>query len=174
MLGRRSPLHSQGFLRFVHRGEMLISLVLATLLLAVTFVGTVQLVNGVMQDIVQPSMPWLGSRLNILLGDLLTLLIALEVLQNITAFFRGGSGQIQLVLLTAITAVARKVIVLPPGADSKPQLLVGLGVAVLSLSAAYWLVSRPQNLMPPESRTASATPFREPDLSPPPGGDTRP
>jgi uncharacterized membrane protein (DUF373 family) len=173
MLGRHSSLNSQGFLRFVHRGEMLISLVLATLLLVVTIVGTMQLVSGVMRDITEPSMPWLGSRLNALLGDLLTLLIALEVLQNITAFFRGGSGQIQLVLLTAITAVARKVIVLPPGADSKPQLLVGLGVAVLSLSAAYWLVSRPRTPIFPEPRTEQATPYRDRDPSPPPGDGAR-
>jgi uncharacterized membrane protein (DUF373 family) len=174
MRARRSPFSSQGFLRFVHRGEMLISLVLATLLLAVTIVGTLQLVSGVIQDLGRPSVPWLASRLNALLGDLLTLLIALEVLQNITAFFRGGSGQIQLVLLTAITAVARKVIVLPPGADSKPQLLVGLGVAVLSLSAAYWLVSRPRTPMFPEPRTTPATPSPDRDPSLPRDDDGRP
>jgi uncharacterized membrane protein (DUF373 family) len=174
MRARRSPFSSEGFLRFVHRGEMFISLVLATLLLAVTIVGSLQLMSGVVQDLGRPSVPWLGSRLNALLGDLLTLLIALEVLQNITAFFRGGSGQIQLVLLTAITAVARKVIVLPPGADSKPQLLVGLGVAVLSLSAAYWLVSRPHRPMFPEPRTTPARPYLDPDPSLPRDDDGRP
>ena len=58
--------------------------------------------------------------------------------------------QIELVLVTALTAVARKVIVLPSGAENKPQLLVGLGIAVVSLSAAYWLVKR-----------ANATPSRQ-------------
>ena len=43
-----------------------------------------------------------------------------------------------------------KVIVLPSGAENKPQLLVGLGIAVVSLSAAYWLVKR-----------ANATPSRK-------------
>ena len=169
MRQRRTKFNSHGFLRFVHRGEMLITVVLATLLLLVTLVGTLQLVDGVLRDILQPATPWLGQRLNMLLGDLLTLLIALEVLQNITAFFRGSSDQIQLVLLTAITAVARKVIVMPPGSDSKPELLVGLGVAVLSLSAAYWLVSRRSIPMFSAPRTAPATLSREPDPSPPPG-----
>jgi uncharacterized membrane protein (DUF373 family) len=171
---RRHQLNARGFLRFVHRGEMVVSIVLASLLLLVTLVGTMQLVDGVLRDIAQPATPWLGARLNVLLGDLLTLLIALEVLQNITAFFRGSSDQIQLVLLTAITAVARKVIVLPPGADSKPNLLVGLGVAVLCLSAAYWLVSRRSTPIFAVPRTAPATPFREPDPSPPPGDDGPP
>ena len=76
--------------------------------------------------------------------------IALEVLQNITSYLRRHVVQIELVLVTALTAVARKVIVLPSGAENKPQLLVGLGIAVVSLSAAYWLVKR-----------ANATPSRK-------------
>ena len=63
----------------------------------------------------------------VVLGDLLNLLIAVEVLQNITSYLRRHVVQIELVLITAMTAVARKVIVLPPGAESKPQLLAGLG-----------------------------------------------
>ena len=85
---------------------------------------------------------WLGDDLIKVLGDLLTVLIALEVLQNITSYLRRHVVQIELVLVTALTAVARKVIVLPSGAENKPQLLVGLGIAVVSLSAAYWLVKR--------------------------------
>ncbi len=85
---------------------------------------------------------WLGDDLIKLLGDLLTVLIALEVLQNITSYLRRHVVQIELVLITAMTAVARKVIVLPTAAVNKPQLLIGLGTAVISLSAAYWLIKR--------------------------------
>jgi len=77
--------------------------------------------------------------------------------------------QIELVLLTAMTAVARKVIVLPPGAENKPQLLLGLGVAVLALAAAYWLV-RNLSLQREPTRTGPARPFQALDPSPPPGG----
>jgi uncharacterized membrane protein (DUF373 family) len=58
--------------------------------------------------------------------------------------------QIELVLLTALTAVARKVIVLPPGTENKPILMVGFGVIVIALAGAYALV-----LM---ARRANATP----------------
>ena len=57
-----------------------------------------------------------------MLGDLLTVLIALEVLQNITSYLRLRCAD-RAVLVTALTAVARKVIVLPSGAEDKPQLL---------------------------------------------------
>ena len=51
---------------------------------------------------------WLGDGLIRILGDLLTVLIALEVLQNITSYLRRHVVQIDLVLVTALTAVARK------------------------------------------------------------------
>jgi uncharacterized membrane protein (DUF373 family) len=171
MAGPQRDFGTGRLLRLVDSGEKLIAALLAVLLLVVTAVGSVQLLVGTVQQLSQPGLPWLGSRMNTLLGDLLILLIALEVLQNITAYLRRGIVQIQLVLITAITAVARKVIVLPPGEESKPLLLIGLGVAVLALAGAYWLLRQP-TLTLPAPRKGRARSFREPDRSPPPdGGD---
>jgi uncharacterized membrane protein (DUF373 family) len=104
------------------------------------------------------------------LGDLLNLLIAIEVLQNITSYLRRHVVQIELVLLTAITAVARKVIVLPPNAEDKPLLVVGLGVAVLCLAVAFWMVRRVNEQGAIEedgvARTGPARSFQEPGHSP--------
>ena len=169
-LGQR--LAGQAVLHAVDRGERLLARVLSLLLLMVLSVAAVQLLWQVGLDLINPRHAWLGDSLILLLGDLLNLLIGLEVLQNITAYLRRGVVQIDLVLLTAITAVGRKVIVLPPGAENKPQLLLGLGVAVLGLAAAYWLVrsGRPSRAgLRPAARTAPATPSPEPDLSPSPG-----
>ncbi|MEB3351612.1 MAG: phosphate-starvation-inducible PsiE family protein [Cyanobacteriota bacterium] len=128
------------FLRAVDRVERQVAKVLALLLMVVVLVGTVQLGLWVLVSLLRPDVQWLGLPLTTLLGHLLNLLIALEVLQNLTAYLRRHVVQIELVLLTAITAVARKVIVLPASAEGKPQLLVGLGVSVLALAFAYWLV----------------------------------
>ncbi|WP_231596430.1 phosphate-starvation-inducible PsiE family protein [Synechococcus sp. CBW1108] len=73
-----------------------------------------------------------------LLDRLLLIFIALEVLQNVTAYLRDQVVQIELVLLTAMTAVARKVIVLPPGMENKPQLMAGFGVMVVWLPPIGW------------------------------------
>ncbi|MFM7266322.1 MAG: phosphate-starvation-inducible PsiE family protein [Cyanobium sp.] len=173
MAAPRRVFDTRRLLRLVDSGEKLIAALLAVLLLLVTAVGSVQLLVATLQQLSQPGLPWLGSRMNSLLGDLLILLIALEVLQNITAYLRRGIVQIQLVLLTAITAVARKVIVLPPGEESKPLLLIGLGVAVLSLAGAYWLVRQP-SLSPSPARRGPARLFRGLDRSPPPDGDSPP
>jgi uncharacterized membrane protein (DUF373 family) len=83
---------------------------------------------------------WFDGGLIKLLDRLLLIFIALEVLQNVTAYLRDQVVQIELVLLTALTAVARKVIVLPPGTENKAQLMFGFGAIVVGIAAAYWLV----------------------------------
>lgn len=99
-----------------------------------------------------------GEGLIRLLDRVLVILIGLEVLQNLTAYLREHVVQIELVLITALTAVARKVIVMPPGTHKSPGELIGLGVAVLCLAAAYWLV-RQSHIKRRPTRTEQATGF---------------
>ncbi len=150
------------YLKLVDRSEQLLAKVLGLVLLVVMVAATIQLIVSVAWSLSQPATPWMASRLNNVLGDLLTLLIAGEVLQNIISYLRRHVVQIELVLLTAMTAVARKVIVLPPGAENKPQLLAGLGVAVLTLAAAFWLM-RNLNARRPAARTGPARWIRDQD-----------
>jgi uncharacterized membrane protein (DUF373 family) len=151
------------YLQLIDRSEQSLAKLLGLVLLVVLVAGTVQLTIGVTAAVLQPDTPWLGSKINAVLGDLLTLLIAVEVLQNVTSYLRRHVVQIELVLLTAMTAVARKVIVLPPGAENKPELLGGLGIAVLALAAAFWLV-RSVNIRQPPARTGPA--IRSPEQDP--------
>lgn len=174
-LGRRFG--DQAVLHAVDRGERLLARVLSLILLIVLAIASAQLIWQLGLDLINPNHTWLGDSLIVLLGDLLNLLIGLEVLQNITAYLRRGVVQIDLVLLTAITAVGRKVIVLPPGAESKPQLLMGLGVAVICLAAAYWLVRTARPSRPPFRQAARTEPARSSqglDPSRSPGAADRP
>ena len=156
------PLDDSRYLGLIDGAERWIAKILGLVLLVVMVITSVQLVGWVVWAIANPQTDWVEDKLIRVLGDLLNILIALEVLQNITSYLRRNVVQIELVLITAMTAVARKVIVLPPGAESKPQLLAGLGVAVLALAAAYWLVrrvNRPRGL----ARTAPTRRFLDQD-----------
>lgn len=157
----RRVLDDANYLYVIDRTEQQLAKLLGLVLVVVMVAATLQLIWDVGWALTVPGTPWLGSKLNRVLGDLLNLLIAVEVLQNITSYLRRHVVQIELVLLTAMTAVARKVIVLPAGAESKPQLLAGLGVAVLSLAAAFWLV-RSLTMRKPPARTGPAIRIREP------------
>jgi len=130
------------FLSTIHGYERQLAKLLALLLAVVIGFSVFELVVESSIKIAQFQTDWFNGGLIKLLDRLLLIFIALEVLQNVTAYLRDQVVQIELVLLTAMTAVARKVIVLPPGTESKPQLMAGFGVIVVGLAAAYWLVKR--------------------------------
>lgn len=155
-------LSDRGFLRVVTSFERSLAKVLAVALLVVIAVGALQFLLLLGSDARDLHVNWTGEGLIRLLDELLVILIALEVLQNLTAYLREHAVQIELVLVTALTAVARKVIVMPPGVQKSPGELIGLGVAVLTLAAAYWLV-RQSNLSSRPTRTEPARAFQDPD-----------
>ena len=128
------------FLTAIHGYERQLAKLLAVLLAAVVGFAAIELVVETAIGLVQRQTNWFDGSLIKLLDRLLLIFIALEVLQNVTAYLRDQVVQIELVLLTALTAVARKVIVLPPGTENKPALMAGFGVIVVGLAAAYWLV----------------------------------
>lgn len=130
------------FLSAIHGYERQLAKLLAVLLAVVVGIAALELLMETGLTLVQRQTNWFDGGLIKLLDRLLLIFIALEVLQNVTAYLRDQVVQIELVLLTALTAVARKVIVLPPGTENKPALMAGFGVIVVGLAAAYWLVRR--------------------------------
>ncbi|MEB3320680.1 MAG: phosphate-starvation-inducible PsiE family protein [Cyanobium sp.] len=130
------------FLDVIHGYERQLAKILALLLSVVIGFATFELLLQSGFKLIQPDTDWFDGSLIRMLDRLLLIFIALEVLQNVTAYLRDQVVQIELVLLTALTAVARKVIVLPPGTENKPQLMAGFGLIVVGIAAAYWLVLR--------------------------------
>ena len=165
---KANGLGDPAFLRQVHRFERLLAKLLAAVLSVVLLVATAQLVITLVNQLLGGSSNWLGDDMTRFLDQILALLIALEVLQNLTAYLRDHVIQIELVLITALTALARKVIVMPEGMLKTPGELAGLGVAVLALSSAYWLVRQSHTSRSP-TRREPASGFPEPDRLPPPG-----
>ncbi|MEN9541274.1 MAG: hypothetical protein RLZZ459_1365 [Cyanobacteriota bacterium] len=150
------------FLGAITAFERSLAKVLSATLTLVLVGATAQFLWLLGQDLLAARPDLTGEGLIRLLDRILVILIALEVLQNLTAYLREHVVQIELVLITALTAVARKVIVMPPGVQKNSGELIGLGVAVLSLAAAYWLV-RQSHFMRRPTRTEPATAFPVPD-----------
>jgi uncharacterized membrane protein (DUF373 family) len=74
-----------------------------------------------------------------LFGLFLNVLIALEILENITAYLRKQVVQVELVLVTSLIAVSRKIIILDLEKKDSND-LIALAVAVFSLSISYLIV----------------------------------
>ena len=163
-----TALGDRPFLRQVHRFERQLAKVLATALIVVLIVATAELLFTLGAQLVGGGSHWFGEDMTRFLDQILGLLIALEVLQNLTAYLRDHVVQIELVLITALTALARKVIVMPHEMFKTPGELAGIGIAVLALASAYWLV-RHSHISRIPTRREPASGFPEPDRSPQPG-----
>ena len=74
-----------------------------------------------------------------LFGLFLNVLIALEILENITAYLRKHVVQVELVLVTSLIAVSRKIIILDLEKKDSND-LIAMAVAVFSLSISYFVI----------------------------------
>jgi len=81
-----------------------------------------------------------------LLGVFLLILIGIELLDTIKAYFKENAIHFEIVILLAIVALARKVILLDPASAPQPEFigleLIGIGVVILGLAGAYFLIKK--------------------------------
>jgi uncharacterized membrane protein (DUF373 family) len=132
----------ESFLQAIGKLENFVSKILAIALVMVIFVALFDLLKLLTVDLfyTEPKGEFSKPLLKIF-GMFLNVLIALELMENVTAYLRQHVIQLELVIITALTAVARKIVIF----DSKSEGdITGLAIAVLSLSVSYWIV-RSQN-----------------------------
>jgi uncharacterized membrane protein (DUF373 family) len=80
-----------------------------------------------------------------LLGGFLLVLIGVELLDTIKAYFHENAIHVEIVVLLAIIAVARKVILIDPTNVTPWEYgfeLMSIGVIVVGLGAGYFLIKR--------------------------------
>jgi uncharacterized membrane protein (DUF373 family) len=79
-----------------------------------------------------------------LFGLFLNVLIALEILENITAYLKKHVIQVELVIVTSLIAVSRKIIILDLEKKDSND-LIALAIAVFSLSISYLVIRLANN-----------------------------
>lgn len=133
-------LKDKNFLNFIHWTENIVAKVLSLALIIVIFISLFDLTIVIFGDLLfnEPLFFFERSLMEIF-GLFLNILIALELLENITAYLRKHIFQVELVVVTALIAVARKIIIFDPKQYDKVQ-LISLALASLALSASYWLI----------------------------------
>jgi uncharacterized membrane protein (DUF373 family) len=135
----RYGISTRGFNRGIDAFETLISKVLAIGMVFVISIGIFDVGRVLIQDLLVDPRLFLDRTLLDLLGLFLTLLIAVEILQNITAYLQKHTVQLELVIVTSLTAVARKIILLDLDKIDGLE-LIGLGITIFTLSISYWVV----------------------------------
>ena len=131
------------FLETIEDIERVVSKLLSIGMIIVIFIAIAQLsyalVEKLLVTIERPTNESFNTTLFELFGLFLNVLIALEILENITAYLRKHVIQVELVIVTSLIAVSRKIIILDlekKGSDD----LIALAVAVFSLSVSYLIV----------------------------------
>ncbi|SHG04403.1 Uncharacterized membrane protein, DUF373 family [Microbulbifer donghaiensis] len=74
-------------------------------------------------------------------GAFMLVLIAIEIFINVRLYLGSNVIPIQLVVATALMAIARKVIVMDLD-DIGPKYIFSIGTVVLALGVTYWLVAK--------------------------------
>ncbi|WP_415898934.1 phosphate-starvation-inducible PsiE family protein [Neptuniibacter sp. QD48_11] len=74
-------------------------------------------------------------------GAFMAVLIAIEILINITIYLRDDVIHVKIVMATALMAIARKVIVLDFETITPPY-IYGLAAVALSMAIGYWLIHK--------------------------------
>ncbi len=121
--------------------EGIVSKILSIAMLLVILVAIVDLGIIITQELFSEPFGFFNRTLIEIFGLFLNILIALELLENIAAYLKQHAVQVELVIVTSLIAVARKLIILDLGKTSGAQ-LIGLAIAIFALSISYWIIRR--------------------------------
>ncbi len=130
--------------QFLEGLEWFVGVVSKVLALAMVFVILVMLVDlarFLIPAILDNEFRFFQETITEIFGAFLSILIALELLENITAYLQRHAVQVELVIITSLIAVARKIIILDLSKVGGTN-LIGLALAIFALSISYWIVRR--------------------------------
>lgn len=134
-----SATNDANFMHFIENIEVLVSKALSILMVVVILVAIGDLTVFLIKELFVVPYGKFNTTLYKIFGLFLNILIALEILENITAYLRKHVFQVELVIVTSLIAIARKIIILDlekvTGID-----IIGLGVAILALSISYLII----------------------------------
>ena len=127
-------------MKFFTKFETVINVTLLVMLAIVVVLATVDLGWLIIKDILSPPILLLDiAELLELFGAFLLVMIGLELLGTVKTYITKNTIHVEVVLLVAIIAIARKVVILEPKELDGAGLL-GIAAIILALTAGYYLV----------------------------------
>jgi uncharacterized membrane protein (DUF373 family) len=139
----RKYAQNDNFLHLIEKIEELVAKLLSITMIVVVLIAIIDLIIYIINKllILDVNDAIFNDNLFTAFGLFLNILIALEILENITAYLRKNVIHVELVIVTSLIAVARKIIILDLK-NTEGIKVIGLGVAVFALSISYWIIRR--------------------------------
>jgi uncharacterized membrane protein (DUF373 family) len=140
----REAFKDENFLHYLELIETFVSKFLSIAMVLVIFVSlydfSIFLIRDfLLAEFLSPDIKKFSASLFAVFGLFLNILIALEILENITAYLKKHVVQVELVIVTSLIAVARKIIILDLEKKSAMD-LIALAIAIFALSSSYWII----------------------------------
>ena len=132
-------------LSYLDKFQKFIIVILAILTGLVVMLATLELVYIIALDLLSPPIVLLDSKeLLDIFGYFLLILIGIELQETFSIYIRERAINVQVVLLVAMIALARKVIILD-AEDIQSLTLFAIGFVILALAAGYYMVKKSQD-----------------------------
>ncbi|NYT16427.1 MAG: hypothetical protein GKC06_00230 [Methanomicrobiales archaeon] len=134
-------------LEYINKFERGVYYILMILLAGVIFLGVVELLV-ILYDALVTDLSYRLANHEILqvFGYFLLILIGIELLETIKVYLLKNEIHVEIIILVAIIAVARKIILLDPFAEGGEVLnsssMIALGAVIIALSASYYLIRK--------------------------------
>lgn len=123
--------------------ERIVTLVLAVMMAVVVVLAVLELGWIIVKDVLSPPVVFLEiDELLEIFGAFFLVLIGIELLETIKAYSKEGVVRVEVVILVALIALSRKVIVFDSKAEGAVGSLLGIAGAIIALALAYAVLKR--------------------------------
>lgn len=129
----------------INKFEQIVYYVLLILLAFVILLSVIELVYLIFIGLISDfSFRLDNQEILTIFGFFLLILIGIELLDTIKAYIAKHEIHVEVIVLLAIIAVARKIILLDPFVETalSDLTLIGLGIIAICLSAGYYLIKK--------------------------------
>ena len=127
----------QRYLNILQKSIIYFLLIIISILLVVAILDVIiQLYNGITDNSLTE---FIKTQFTQLIGLFLTTLIGVELLEAVKAFLKEEMVHVEIVVLVAIIAISRKVIVWEISSIGYME-LIALALMLLALAATYWVI----------------------------------
>ncbi len=129
-------------LKFLDKVRKYIAIALLGLMAIIVVSATLEVAYEIAVNIFEPPGFFIGVQdLFGVFGLFLMVLIGLELMTSIQMYLDHNSIHAELMLLVAITAITRKIVILD-ATKIDPMIMFGIGAVIIALALGYYLVRR--------------------------------
>jgi uncharacterized membrane protein (DUF373 family) len=127
---------------FLRKFERIIVLTLMLFMMVAVMLATIEVGVILWQEMMRPPFMLLNvTEMLEVFGFILMVILGLELLETIKVYFHEHEIHVEVVLLVALVAVARKVIILDYK-EIEPEMMLSVAALVIAMSGGFFLVRR--------------------------------